>query len=84
MKLLSFEADGRESFGSFDGEAVRDLGAVLGERFSALDIYVSAISRWRPGRSWFEKNVSRLAAIADATKTLPGLIEVWARNEPDG
>ena len=25
----------------------------LGERFSALDVYVCVMSRWRPGRAWF-------------------------------
>ena len=56
----------------------------LGDRFSALDIYACALSRWRPGRPWFEQNAPRLVAIANAAQALPELSEVWARNYPDG
>ena len=56
----------------------------LGDRFSALDIYACALSRWRPGRPWFEQNAPRLVAIANAVQALPELSEVWARNYPDG
>src|SRR5215469_8826901 len=39
----------------------------LGERFSALDIYVDVMSRWRPKRGWFEIETPRLFAIARRT-----------------
>jgi GST-like protein len=54
----------------------------LGQRFSALDLYVAVLSRWRPRRPWFEDNTPKLAAIAKATEALPRLSEVWARNFP--
>lgn len=38
----------------------------LGERPSALDIYVSVMTRWSPGRAWFAENCPRLHAIAAA------------------
>lgn len=56
----------------------------LGTRFSALDIYIGTLSRWRPRREWFAKNTPRLVAIADATTALPKLADVWARNYPKG
>jgi len=55
----------------------------LGDRFSALDIYICAMTHWRPGRSWFEECATKLVAIADAAKALPKIAEVWARNYPD-
>jgi GST-like protein len=57
----------------------------LGERFSALDIYVAAMSRWRPKRPWFAEHAPRLHAIAEGADAEPRLAAVWARNyrEPD-
>ncbi|TMJ21695.1 MAG: glutathione S-transferase family protein, partial [Alphaproteobacteria bacterium] len=52
----------------------------LGERFSALDIYVSVMTRWRPKRGWFEIETPRLFAIARRTDLKPELAEVWKRN----
>ncbi|HUQ52346.1 MAG TPA: glutathione S-transferase, partial [Gammaproteobacteria bacterium] len=52
----------------------------LGARFSALDIYVCAMSRWRPGRAWFAANAPKLAAIATGTEQLPQLAACWRRN----
>jgi GST-like protein len=55
----------------------------LGERFSALDLYVAVLTHWRPRRPWFEDHAPKLVAIARATEALPRLAEVWARNFPD-
>lgn len=54
----------------------------LGERQSALDIYICAMTRWRPGRAWFAANATRLDAIATAADRLPQLQPVWQRNYP--
>lgn len=54
----------------------------LGERFSALDIYLSVMTRWRPKRGWFETETPRLFAIARRADTRPELAEVWKRNFP--
>jgi GST-like protein len=56
----------------------------LGERFSALDIYVCAMSRWRPGRPWFATNAPKLAEIAARTEQVPQLEAVWRRNRLGG
>ena len=56
----------------------------LGERFSALDIYVCAMSRWRPKRPWFAEHAPKLHAIAEAAQDLEELRAVWARNTGGG
>ena len=55
----------------------------LGERFSALDIYVCAMSHWRPRRGWFPEHAPRLNAIALAADAEPRLKDVWRRNYPE-
>lgn len=52
----------------------------LGERFSALDVYVAVMTRWRPGRKWFEERCPRLSTIAKALDARPDLADVWSRN----
>ena len=54
----------------------------LGETFSLLDIYVAAMTRWRPRRPWFADHCPRLTRIALAAEALPKLAPVWARNFP--
>jgi GST-like protein len=53
---------------------------LLGERFSALDLYVCAMSRWRPRRDWFAAACPKLHRVALAVDALPALRGVWARN----
>jgi GST-like protein len=53
----------------------------LGERFSALDLYVCVMTRWRPKREWFATNTPNLAAIAARTEQVPQLVACWARNQ---
>lgn len=52
----------------------------LGERFSALDLYIAVMSRWRPGRAWFEVNAPKLLHIAVAVGEIPVLAEIMAAN----
>jgi GST-like protein len=54
----------------------------LGERFSALDIYIGIMTRWRPRRGWFESETPHLFAIARRADQVPQLGEVWKRNFP--
>ncbi|MEL6761394.1 MAG: glutathione S-transferase family protein [Myxococcota bacterium] len=54
----------------------------LGERFSAIDIFVCALSHWRPGPAWFERETPTLISIATATKAQPRLAKIWAQNYP--
>jgi GST-like protein len=52
----------------------------LGDTFSALDLYVCAMTRWRPNRPWFAKQTPKLHAIATALDTDPRLAKLWAAN----
>jgi GST-like protein len=52
----------------------------LGNRFSAIDIYVCTLTRWEPGREWFEPHAPRLCAIAAATSEVDALQGAWQRN----
>jgi GST-like protein len=65
-------------------ETVAGAPWFLGARFSALDIYVCAMTRWRPRREWFAANASKLAAIAARTEQLPELAACWRRNSGNG
>lgn len=53
---------------------------VLGDKVTALDIYVTAMITWRPRRAWFEENTPRLAHIADRTCAIPELANVLSLN----
>ena len=55
----------------------------LGERFSALDIYIGVMTRWRPKRGWFEIETPHLFSIARRADRVPELAEVWKRNWTD-
>ena len=54
----------------------------LGERFSAIDIYLDVMTRWRPRRGWFEAETRKLFAIVRKTDQRPELKETWRRNYP--
>jgi len=55
----------------------------LGEAFCALDIYIAAMTRWRPRRPWFAEHCPALAQIATRTDAMPKLEAVWRRNFPE-
>jgi GST-like protein len=55
----------------------------LGSRFSALDVYVTVMTRWRPGRTWFAQHAPRLFAIATKTEAHDRLATVWRKNVPN-
>jgi GST-like protein len=54
----------------------------LGERFSALDIYIAGMTRWRPRRPWFAEHCPGLHAIAQRADGVAELQAVWRRNLP--
>ena len=54
----------------------------LGARFSALDVFLAVMTRWRPGRDWFAANTPRLHQTAEAARALPALAPMMARNFP--
>jgi GST-like protein len=52
----------------------------LGDRPSALDLYVSVMTRWRPRREWFAEACPRLHKIAVAVDEDARLANVWSTN----
>lgn len=56
----------------------------LGERFSALDIWIAVMTRWRPGRDWLAAECPKLNDIAQRGDAEHDLAEVWARNFAPG
>jgi len=77
--LATVEAYRAKLWHQLEGEAKGPW--FLGERFSALDIFVTAMTRWNPKRPWFEKETPRLFAIAERCDQQPKLKEMWARNQ---
>jgi GST-like protein len=85
--------EGLESFKkAVDEYAVKMYGVLenqarqpwfLGERFSAIDIFICTMSRWQPGREWFTDNAPKLFAIATATEAVDSLKATWQRNFPN-
>src|SRR5882672_12971745 len=56
----------------------------LGSRFSVLDVYLTVMAHWRPGRTWFAEHAPRLSAIATKTEALDRLAAVWRKNFASG
>lgn len=54
----------------------------LGQRFSALDLYIGAMVFWRPRRDWFAANCPRLNAVAGNIHADPQLRPIFVRNFP--
>lgn len=71
---------GRRLWGMVEGAAAAPW--FLGERFSALDIFLAVMTRWRPGPAWFAENAPLLAGAAAGASALPSLAGVMARNFP--
>lgn len=61
-------------------EAAAGAPWFLGERFSALDLYIAVMTHWRPGRRWFEAKTPKLIAIAAKAAGTPKVAAVLARN----
>jgi GST-like protein len=54
----------------------------LGERFSAIDLYIAVMTHWRPGRKWFVANTPKLLAIAEKAAATPEVAAVLQKNFP--
>lgn len=52
----------------------------LGPTITALDVYITVMTRWRPRRDWFRDHCPRLFDIAQRVDALPELQAVWAEN----
>jgi GST-like protein len=54
----------------------------LGAEFSAIDLYIWIMTRWRPRRVWFAEACPKLTAIAHALDHDPRFAGLLARNWP--
>jgi GST-like protein len=52
---------------------------LLAHEFSAADIYITMFSRWSAVKTWREKHLPRICAIADALSKRPRIAPVWQR-----
>lgn len=55
---------------------------VLGQRWSALDIYLAVMTRWRPGPDWFADNAPFIRQAALRAAAQPRIAETLLRNFP--
>ena len=55
----------------------------LGERFSAIDIFIAVMTIWQPKRPWFEVETPKLFAISRRCEEQARLAEFWNRNCPE-
>jgi len=53
---------------------------VLGADMTALDVYIAMVSRWRPGRAWFNADCPKLAKAVALTEQHPVVAKVWEKN----
>ena len=53
---------------------------LLGAQMTVLDIYVAMVSRWRPGRAWFNQHCPKLATAVALTESHPVVAAVWEKN----
>ncbi|HSN21814.1 MAG TPA: glutathione S-transferase family protein [Usitatibacter sp.] len=61
-------------------ESVAGAPWFLGERASALDLYLAVMTRWRPGLLWFTKRTPRILAVAKRAAALDAVAPVLKRN----
>jgi len=64
-------------------EAASGSPHFLGPRFSALDIYLAVMTRWRPGAKWFVENAPKVTAAARRAGEHPAIVAVMERNFPN-
>ena len=55
---------------------------ILGDTLSLLDLYVTVISRWTPGRTRFYAEAPKLAAVVRRVDADPRLQDFWAKRFP--
>jgi glutathione S-transferase len=56
---------------------------LLGERFSAVDIYLWMLARWAPDPERLLKNAPGVAALADRVQQRPAIARIWPEHRED-
>ena len=57
---------------------------VLGERFSAVDLYLFMLTLWHPARTEVNERHPGLGALARRVRQRPAVERIWAQNYPNG
>jgi GST-like protein len=57
---------------------------LLGEEMTVLDLYVTVVSRWSPGRRRFYEVAPKMAEVVRRVDADPRLTEFWTRRFPKG
>lgn len=52
----------------------------LGQRYSAIDIYLACMVHWRPRQAWFAAHAPKIAAIAMRASVRPEIAACMTRN----
>lgn len=60
---------------------VRPEPYLLGNRLTALDIYLCVMCCWRPRPAWFASHCPKLFTVAKRISAIPELQALWKRNE---
>lgn len=63
-------------------EAAAGAPHFLGARFSALDLYLAVMTRWRPGPKWFAERAPKITGAARRAAEHPAVAPVMERNFP--
>jgi GST-like protein len=70
-----------ECWGMMDAQ-VQPGRYILGEEMSVLDVYVTVVSRWIPGRRRFYEAAPKLAPVVRRVDADPRLAALWAERFP--
>lgn len=81
-ELLRERVHGRRADLWLELERLAGSPHMLGRRFSALDLYVTVMTHWRPGPAWFAASCPRLAAVAMEAALEPNVAAVLRRHFP--
>ncbi|VTU31131.1 glutathione S-transferase family protein [Variovorax sp. RA8] len=71
-----------ECWRRMDAQMPRGTACLLGERIGMLDLYVTVVSRWTPGRTRFYREAPRMAEVVRRVDAEPRLAEFWAARYP--
>jgi len=52
----------------------------LSKRFSAIDLYLAAMSHWRPGAKWWSEQAPKMKSAAEAAEAKPEVAAVLGRD----
>ncbi|MDM0108828.1 glutathione S-transferase family protein [Variovorax sp. J22R24] len=71
-----------ECWRCMDAQMPRRGRYLLGDHLTALDLYVTVISRWQPRRLRFYREAPRMAEVVRRVDNEPRLLEHWAARYP--